>query len=74
MKKLAASGQLPSLRNLSQTWSRMSTLHASVAYSTALAAVELFYQHHSGLGVRNLLRNPHMIPQIEADLDKRLRQ
>lgn len=74
MRTLAASGQLPSLRNLSQTWSRMSTLHAAVAYSTALAAVELFYQHYSGLGVRNLLRNRHLIPQIEADLDRRLRQ
>ena len=74
VKRLAAQGQLPNLANLSQTFSRMSTTHATVAYSTALAAVELFYQHHSGLGVRNLLRNPHMLSQITADLDQRLRR
>lgn len=74
VKKLAHSGQLPSLDKLSQTWSRMSSLHASVAYSTALAAIELFHQHHSGLGVRNLLRNHHLLPQITAELDHRLRQ
>jgi len=74
IRQMASSGQLPKLKNLSQTWARMSTLHASVAYSTALAAIDLFDEHHSGLGVRNLLRNPRMLPQIEADLDLRLQR
>ena len=74
VKRLADAGQLPNLDNLSQTWSRMSTLHAAIAYNTALAAIDLFYQHYSGLGVRNLLRNPHMLPQITKDLDRRLRE
>jgi hypothetical protein len=40
----------------------------------ALAAVELFYQHYQAFGIRNLLRNPQMLDQITADLDRRLRQ
>jgi len=74
VKQLARSGQLPRLENLTQTWSRMSTFHAAIAYETALAAVELFDQNYAGLGVRNLLRNPHLLPQITADLDRRLRE
>ncbi len=74
VKQLAHAGQLPHLDHLTQTWSRMSTLHASIAYATALAAVELFYQYHAGLGARNLLRNPDLLPQIAADLDRRLRE
>jgi len=74
VRQMANSGQLPKLKNLSQTWARMSSLHASVAYSTSLAAINLFYEHHSGLGARNLLRNPNMLPQIEADLDMRLQR
>ena len=70
--QMAESGQLPKLENLSQTWARMSTTHATVAYSTALAAIELFYKYHSGVGARNLLRNPQMLTQIQADLDRRL--
>ena len=54
--------------------SRMSPTHAAVAYTTALYAVDLYYQNYGGLGVRNLLRNPQMLPQIADDLDKKLRQ
>jgi hypothetical protein len=74
VRQLARAGQLPRLGRLNQTWSRMSAEHASLAYATALEAANLFYQHHAGLGVRNLLRNPHLFPQIEADLDRRLRE
>ncbi len=71
--QMVRSSQLPRLDRLSQTFSRLSARHATVAYATALAAVELFYQHHSGMGPRNLLRNPHILAQIQADLDRRLR-
>lgn len=74
VRRLAKGGQLPSLSRFSQTWARMSRHHANVAYSTALAAINLFYEHHSGLGVRNLLRNPHLLEQVEADLNRRLRE
>ncbi len=73
IERMAGAGELPRLDKLSQTWTRLSTAHAAVAYATALAAVELFYKYHSGVGPRNLLRNPQMLPQIEADLDRRLR-
>jgi hypothetical protein len=73
IERMVSAGQLPRLDKLSQTWTRMSSEHAAVAYATALAAVELFYKHHSGVGPRNLLRNPQMLPQIQADLDRRLR-
>ncbi len=72
VRRMAAAGQLPRLDKLSQTWARMSPEHAAVAYAAALLAVELFYQHHAAVGPRNLLRNPHMLTQIQADLDRRL--
>jgi hypothetical protein len=50
----------------------MSAKHSALAYGMALAAVELFYQHYPALGPRNLLRNPQMLPQITADLNRRL--
>jgi len=73
LRRLALAGELPKLARLSQTWSRMSARHASIAYDAALAAVELFFENYAGLGVRNLLRNPHLLPQITEDLDRRLR-
>jgi hypothetical protein len=71
---MARANELPKLNRLGQSWSRMSGLHAQVAYGLALAAVEAFYEHHSELGIRNLLRNPEMLPRIADDLDQRLRQ
>jgi putative lipoic acid-binding regulatory protein len=72
VEQMARAKKLPKLDNLSQTWSRMSTSHAQVAYATALYAVELFYQHHGGIGPRNLLRNPGILRQVQVDLDNRL--
>jgi hypothetical protein len=72
--RMAKAGQLPSLRNLSQTWSRMSSEHAHAAYATALVAAELLFQMYGADGVRNLLHNPAMLDQVTADLDKRLKQ
>ena len=42
------------------------------AYALSLAAVELLLQESSGDGVRNLLRNPDQLPQVTADLDRKL--
>jgi tetratricopeptide (TPR) repeat protein len=74
VKKLARSGELPKLSNLSQPWARMSATHAAAAYQAALAAVDLFYEHHVALGIRNLLGNPHLLAEITEDLDRRLHQ
>jgi len=68
------SGTVPRLERIGQDWSRMSVRHSTLAYAMALAAVELFYQHYQAFGIRNLLRNPQMLDQITADLDRRLRQ
>jgi hypothetical protein len=67
-------GMVPRLDRIGQDWSRMSVRHSTLAYGVALAAVELFYQHYQAFGIRNLLRNPQMLEQITADLDRRLRQ
>jgi hypothetical protein len=73
-QSMARAGELPKLNRLSQSWSRMSGMHAQVAYGLALAAVDAFYEHYSDLGIRNLIRNPDMLPKIADELDQRLRQ
>ena len=65
-------GKLPRLSNLRQDWSRLDTAHAAVAYALSLAAVELLWQDSGDDGVRNLLRNPERLPQVTAELDRKL--
>lgn len=73
LRAVAKANGIPKLSAFSQTWSRMSSGHAALAYATALYAVELFYEHHAAYGVRNLLRDPGQLPGIMTDLDARLR-
>jgi hypothetical protein len=68
------SGGVPKLGRLGQDWSRMSARHAAIAYGVAWLAVDLFYQHFSAFGIRNLLRSPEMLPGIADQLDRLLRQ
>ena len=70
----ARTNGLPKLNRMSQTWSRMSAEHATLAYAAALAAVDAFYDRFKEMGIRNLLRNPEQLPQIADQLDKVLRQ
>jgi hypothetical protein len=65
-------GKVPRLSNLRQDWSRLDTAHATVAYALSLAAVELLWQDSGDDGVRNLLRNPERLPQVTAELDRKL--
>lgn len=74
IRAVAKENALPRLADLSQSWSRMSSGHAAMAYATSLYAVELFYQHHAAFGIRNLLRNPDQLDRIMTDLDRRLRE
>lgn len=74
IQKMAQAKQLPSLSNMSQSFSRLSADHARAAYGMALAAAELLYAHYGTEGVRSLLQSPERLPQIAADLDRRLRQ
>jgi hypothetical protein len=71
-KQLAEAGQLPHLQELRQNWSRLSTANALIAYNLALEAVDTLYENYSAYGIRNILRNPQALPQITADLDKKL--
>lgn len=65
-------GKLPRLSNLRQDWSRLDSDHAAVAYALSLAAIELLWQDSGDEGVRNLLRNPDRLPQVTAELDRKL--
>ena len=65
---------LPKLENMSQDWSRMSAMHATIAYAYALSAVELMIEQYRAYGIQNILRNPERLPQITAELDKLLIQ
>jgi tetratricopeptide (TPR) repeat protein len=69
---MAQKKKLPRLENLGQDWSRLDTEHAQVAYALALAGVEQFFANYAQLGIANLLRNRERLPDITADLDKRL--
>ena len=65
-------GKLPRLSNLKQDWSRLDAEHAAAAYALSLAAVELLWKDAGDDGVRNLLRNPDQLPQVTAELDRKL--
>ena len=65
--------ELPRLADLNGNWSRLNAAAARAAYDESLAAVDLFLENHSGLGLRNLVRSPERLPEITADLDRRLR-
>jgi tetratricopeptide (TPR) repeat protein len=74
IRALAKEGKLPKLSALGQGWGAKSAAEAQLAYGMALVAVDLFYQYHSGLGIRNLMNNPAALPGVTEDLDKRLRE
>jgi hypothetical protein len=68
------SDRVPKLAALGQDWSRLDSDSAHAAYAESLAAIDLFYENYSGLGLRNLLRSPERLPEITVDLDRLLRQ
>lgn len=72
VRQLALSHTLPRLENLAQSWSRMSAQHARLAYTLALSAADLLWEQYAAYGIRNVLRDPARLPQITADLDRRL--
>lgn len=74
IEKLAKQGRLPRLVELGQGWGSKSTADAQIAYGLARTAVDLFFQYHSGLGIRNLMNNPEALPRITADLDRRIKE
>jgi hypothetical protein len=73
-RAVARANGIPHLTEMSQSWSRMGSSHAAMAYAASLYAVELLYLHHAAFGIRNLLQNPGQMEPIAADLDRRLRR
>lgn len=72
LHQAAAEHSLPRLENIGQSWSRMSTQHARLAYNLALAAVDTIFERYANYGIRNILNNPGQLPAITADLDRAL--
>lgn len=75
MNKIAGwihEGKMSRLSSLKQDWSRLDAEHAAMSYTLSLAAVELLWKDTGEDGVRNLLRNPDRLPQVTAELDRKL--
>jgi hypothetical protein len=69
---LAKAKQLPPLSKLEIVLSSQDVETVRNAYALALRAVEVFEQEMSAIGYRNLMRSPERLPQITAELDKKL--
>lgn len=74
VRRMAREGELPRLQEMGRSWSRLSARHASLAYTTALMAIEQLYEAHGPSGVRNLLQNPGSLARVAAEIDSRLRE
>ena len=72
LRALMREKKVPRLENMSQSWSRLSTQHAAAAYALALAAADELMDMYANFGIANVLRNRSMLPQVTAELDKRL--
>jgi predicted negative regulator of RcsB-dependent stress response len=72
LKAVGRAGQLPKLEDIGNGWATLSATQASVAYSYALAAMELFFERYGDTGPRNLMNNPSMLDRVTPDLDKAL--
>jgi hypothetical protein len=72
LRQLAAAHQIPRLEDLHQDWSQLSVDNARLAYNLALSAADALYDNYSSSGIRNVVNNPQNLPQITADLDRKL--
>jgi len=70
LRQLAAARQMPRLEDLHQDWSHLSIENARLAYNLALAAADALFENTSG--IRNVVNNPQGLPQITAELDRKL--
>jgi tetratricopeptide (TPR) repeat protein len=72
LHQLAAARQIPRLEDLHQDWSQLSVENARLAYNLALAAADALYENYSSSGIRNVVNNPQRLPQVAAELDRKL--
>jgi hypothetical protein len=68
------SRQLPSLNNLSRTFTQMSAEHAALAYAYSWEAVDTIYRLQGDQMVRNLLRSPESLPSLADQISRALAQ
>jgi hypothetical protein len=74
VKQMVSRRALPPLAQLDGSWAKLDAASARAAYATALIAAEMLHQRRGLAGVRSLLQNPAMLPQLTADLDRWLQQ
>jgi hypothetical protein len=72
LREKAQTGALPKLERLGQNWSGFAAGRAQTAYHLALAAADALFEYYQNYGIRNVLNNPDRLPQITADLDRKL--
>jgi hypothetical protein len=72
LRAMTAAHAAPKLEALGQNWSRFNAGNARVAYNLALAAADSLFENYERYGIRNILNNPERLPQITADLDRKL--
>jgi hypothetical protein len=65
-------GTVPKLEQMSQNWSNLSSQHARIAYNLALAAADALVENYASVGLRNVIRNPDLLAQATATIDKAL--
>ena len=70
---LRNSAGLPTLDRLTGGWARMGAREAAVAYSLALAAAQILRQDLQDYGLRNLLRQPERLGDVQTQLDGKLK-
>jgi hypothetical protein len=72
LRELAATHAIPRLEGLSQDWFLMPRRQAVAAYNLSLAAADALFDDYAGNGIRRILTNPELLPQITASLDAKL--
>ncbi|HYL39310.1 MAG TPA: hypothetical protein VEV17_25550 [Bryobacteraceae bacterium] len=71
LRQQAQAHQVSRLEELHSDWSAMSIEEARQAYNISLAAAEALIES-SPDSLRNMLNNPDSLPQVTAELDKKL--
>ena len=64
--------RLPPIEKLDRTWSGLTGQAASLAYTCALAAVELLIEQYGIEQVRGLLRRPETVSTLAVELSRKL--